>query len=229
MLKRITIATIHPEFISSYCQFGPLASAVRQKLIQVDVINLRDFAVDHHGSVDGKPYGGDDGMVLRPEPIAKAIESTQKAHVILTSPQGKVWQQKKAEALQTEHEHLFFICGRFSGVDQRVRELYIDEEISCGDFILSGGELATLLYVDTICRLIPKALGNEKSSQCDSFSSSYKGMLEHPLYTKPRVFQNLEVPPVLISGDHKKIKDWQEKKRLTITQKTRSDLLTSKD
>ncbi len=228
MLKQVTIASIHPDFVNSYLEFGPLANAIKQKTLKVTVINLRDFAVDKHGTVDGKPYGGDDGMVLRPEPVAKAIQSVEKAYVILTSPSGTPWHQKKAESLTIQHEHLFFLCGRFSGVDERIKELYIDEEISCGDFILSGGELPALLYLDTISRLIPGALGNEKSAHCDSFSSEYDGLLEHPLYTKPRIFEGLEVPEVLLSGDHAKIKAWQEEERKKQTLKKRKDLLKSK-
>ena len=224
MLKKITIVTIHPEFVRHYLPFGPLASALKQGLLEVDIINLRDFAVDHHGTVDGKSYGGDDGMVLRPEPLKAAIESTSKAHVVLTSPQGSRWSQRKAETLKKDHEHLLFICGRFSGVDERVRELYVDEEISCGDFVLSGGELPALIYTDTLARLIPGALGNEKSAENDSFSESYEGLLEQPLYTKPRVFEGKEVPPVLLSGDHKKIDSWREEQRKKQTQKKRKDI-----
>jgi tRNA (guanine37-N1)-methyltransferase len=213
-LKKITIATIHPDFIKSYMEFGPFAAALKKSLIELQLINLRDFAIDKHGTVDGKPFGGDDGMILRPEPLAAAIESVgDKPYVIYTSPQGQVWEQKKAQELKSNHEHLFFICGRFSGIDQRVRDLYIDEEISCGNFILSGGELPVLTICDTIIRLIPGALGNEKSYLNDSFSESYDGMMEHPLYTKPRVFKDKEVPEVLLSGDHKKISLWQKQRR----------------
>ena len=225
MLKQITIATIHPDFIKAYLKFGPLAKAISLNLLKVNVINLRDFAVDKHGTVDGKPYGGDDGMVLRPEPLAEAIKSTSKAHVILTSPVGSQWNGKKAAKLKEEHEHLFFICGRFSGVDERIKTLYVDEEISCGDFVLSGGELPSLLYVDTLSRIIPGALGNDASSQRDSFSEAYDGLLEQALYTKPRIFEGLEVPPVLLSGDHKKIRAWEEEERYKETKKRRKDLL----
>jgi len=227
-LKKITIATIHPELIKTYCEFGPLATCLRKNLLELKVINLRDFAVDKHGTVDGKPFGGDDGMVLRPEPLAAAIESAGPAHVILTCPQGKTWKQSKAESFTTKYEHLFFICGRFSGVDQRIKDLYVDEEISCGDFILSGGELAALLITDSIGRLLPEALGNEKSSLNDSFSQSYEGMLEQPLYTKPRVFKGKEVPAVLLSGNHEKIRKWQEEERTKQTIKKRQDILRKK-
>ena len=224
-LKKITLITIHPDFIKSYTDFGPLANCLRKNLLELQIINLRDFAVDKHGTVDGKPFGGDDGMVLRPEPLAAALKAAGKGHVILTCPQGDTWKQSTAEGFVAKQEHLIIICGRFSGVDQRVKDLFVNQEISCGDFILSGGELPALLITDTISRLLPEALGNELSSRNDSFSSTYNGLLEHPLYTKPRVFKDLEVPSVLVSGNHGDIAQWQAEQRRKQTAQKRKDLL----
>ena len=229
-MRRISILTLHPQLIHEHCSCGVVGIAKKNSILEVEVINLRDYAIDRHGSIDGKPYGGGDGMVFRPEPIVNAIESFEgKPYVILTSPGGVVWSQKHAQRLLPEtHCNLVIICGRFAGVDQRVIDNYVDEEVSVGDFILSGGELPALMMVDSMVRLLPGVLGSEDSAYYDSFSEGFSGRLEHPLYTRPRAFKGVDVPAVLLSGDHKKIEAWKTEKSFERTQKSRRDLLSSK-
>ena len=226
-LLNINFISIHPQFIESYLQFGVFKSARDKKLINIKNINLRDYAVDSRGTVDDRPYGGGDGMVLRPEPLAKAVESLKPSTVILTSPQGLHWQQDHAHSFkQRKNESITFIAGRFSGVDERFIEQYVDLEVSIGDFILSGGELASLVICDSIIRLIPKVLGHPDSAKDDSFARNFSGGLEHPVYTRPEVFNKSKVPEVLLSGHHKKILTWQALKRLERTKHKRPDLQT---
>jgi tRNA (guanine37-N1)-methyltransferase len=222
----IHFVSIHPKFIEAYWQFGTFKSAQDKNLANLYSINLRDFAVDKHGSVDSRPYGGGDGMVLRPEPLANAVKAIpNNPYVILTSPRGKIWQQSDAERLRVIGRPLVFICGRFGGVDERFIENYADEEISIGNFILSGGELAALSVCDSILRLVPGVLGHEESSQIDSFSKKLGGQLEHSLFTKPPVFEDREVPPILLSGHHKAIEDWRLQESQRLTKKHRPDLI----
>ena len=224
-MKTLTFITIHPAFIEAYCRFGVFRAA--EKLgIQTHAINLRNFAVDKHGSVDDTPFGGGDGMVLRPEPLAEAVKAIQGSKkVIYTSPSGKLWKQSMAEAYaQSEVDHLVFIAGRFAGVDQRFLDRYVDEEISLGDFVVSGGELPCLLMADSILRQVPGVLGNAQSAKEDSFSGALKGLLEYPLYTKPPIFEGAQVPDVLLSGDHQKILEWRRQQTLEKTRRLRPDL-----
>tara|TARA_B100002051_G_scaffold253838_1_gene268121 strand:+ start:129 stop:773 length:645 start_codon:yes stop_codon:yes gene_type:complete len=205
------IITLHPEFIQSYCQFGVFASALRKQIASLNIIPLRNFAVDKSGTIDGKPYGGGDGMVLRCEPIEKALSQiSANKKVILTSPQGRLWKQEDAETLSEEKKDIVFICGRFGGVDKRAIDLFVDEEVSVGNYILSGGELASLSILDSTLRLLPGVLGNNESALFDTFSLPNNRKKEHPLYTKPRIYKGKEVPPVLLSGDHNKIKSWKK-------------------
>jgi tRNA (guanine37-N1)-methyltransferase len=164
-------------------------------------------------------------MVLRPEPLASAVREIENPYVILTSPRGKVWQQSDAERLWAIDKPLVFVCGRFGGVDERFITNYVDEEISIGNFILSGGELAALVMVDSLLRLVSGVLGHEESSQIDSFSGKLGGQLEHPLYSKPPVFEHLEVPAVLLSGNHQAIEEWRKRESYILTKKHRPDLL----
>lgn len=218
--------SVHPQFIESYWQFGTFKSAQDKGLVNLNAINLRTYAVDKHGSVDARPYGGGDGMVLRPEPLASAVNAIpNNPYVILTSPRGKMWQQSDVARLRTMDRPIVFVCGRFGGVDERFIERYVDEEISIGDFILSGGELAALTICDSVIRTIPGVLGHEESALLDSFSPKISGHLEHPLYTKPATFEDLEVPPVLLSGNHQAIEDWRQDQSRKLTKKHRPDLL----
>ncbi|MBI2602801.1 MAG: tRNA (guanosine(37)-N1)-methyltransferase TrmD [Deltaproteobacteria bacterium] len=225
-MREFYIITIHPSFIEAYLNFGTLKSAIDKKVARITPMNLRDFAVDRHGTVDSRPFGGGDGMVMRPEPLAAAIKSLpERPYVILTSPQGKVWKQNDARRLQALARPIALICGRFGGVDERLISHYVDEEISLGDFVMSGGELAALAILDSILRLSPGVLGDQRSPELDSFTPAMAGLLEHPLYTKPEVFEGLSVPDVLRSGDHRKIEEWKKRESLAQTKKKRPDLL----
>lgn len=224
-LKKLSFLSIHPDFIKNYLSFGPLASAIEKQKLKCDAINLRDFAIDKHGTVDGRPFGGGDGMVLRPEPISAAIESSDQPFVVLSSPRGKPWKQDMIYEFLTMRKHIYFICGRFSGVDQRIIDRYVDQEVSCGDFVLSGGELPSLMIADTLVRMIPGVLGHQDSALYDSFSDAYNGLLEQDLYTRPSDFKGQKVPDVLLSGNHQNIEKWQAQQRLLCSKKYRSDLL----
>lgn len=229
-MRQFSLITIHPDFVDAYRRFGVLRSAEEQGLARVRAVHLRDFAVDRHASVDDRPYGGGDGMVLRPEPLAAAIqaaaaESSVKPRVLLTSPQGRAWDQSAALQLAGSEQPLVIICGRFGGVDQRLIDRYVDEEWSLGDFVLAGGELPALAMVESILRLIPGVLGDRESAARDSFGEVFAGGLEHPLYTRPPVWEGLAVPEVLLSGDHRRIEAWKHEQAQAITKRKRPDLL----
>lgn len=188
--------------------------AIEQKAVSFKIINFREFSTNKHQTVDDTPYGGGAGMVLSVEPIyyaLKSIDDYEDAHVILLSPQGKTYDQDKAKSLLI-HEHIIFVCGHYEGFDDRIRDL-IDEEISIGDYVLTGGELPAMVVIDSITRLLPNVLGNKESINEESHSR--KGILEYPQYTRPEVFKagekEYKVPDVLLSGDHKKIKKWRQK------------------
>lgn len=230
-MKKISFITIHPAFISSYLNFGVFSSAIKRCGMDVEVIDLRDFAIDKRGSVDDRAYGGGDGMIMRPEPLVSAVKSirTEASRIIFPGPAGRPWNQKIAGKLSKTLDHAIFICGRFGGVDQRVIELLVDYEFSLGDFVISGGELASLTMADCILRLIPGVLGNRQSSITDSFSSDLNGMLEYPQYTRPPCYEGLSVPEALISGDHATIESWKKAASLQLTRFRRPDLIDSKD
>ena len=175
--RRISFLTIHPDFVDEYKKFGVLVRCESLKLAEINSVNLRDFAVDKRGSVDAAPYGGGDGMILRPEPLRDAIHSLDKAKVIYTSPSGKAWNQAEAQKLAHSGENLIFVCGRFGGVDQRFIDKYVDEEYSLGDFVISGGELACLTMADSVIREIEGSLGNFESVKNDSFAEGMNGLL----------------------------------------------------
>lgn len=224
---KISFVTLHPDFVKAYFGFGVFARGQSKGILSFEVVNLRNYAVDKHGSVDARPYGGGDGMVLRAEPLRDVIRSlSEPSHIILTSPSGKLWTQEDAQRLSKLSKPLVFICGRFAGVDQRFIDLYVDEEISIGDFVVSGGELPALLMADSIVRQIPGVLGNEHSASQDSFSDGFAGGLEHPLYTKPRVFEEKTVPTALTSGNHDAIAQWRKEQSRKKTKQLRPDLLT---
>ncbi|WP_176737007.1 tRNA (guanosine(37)-N1)-methyltransferase TrmD [Oligoflexus tunisiensis] len=225
MSRNLSFISIHPQFIEAYFRFGVFKAATRLN-IQLHSINLRTHAVDKHGSIDDSPFGGGDGMVMRVEPLAAAVRALPKpGRVIYTSPSGRLWTQKDAERYAALDEDLTFICGRFAGIDQRFVDAFIDDEVSIGDFVVSGGELPSLLIADSILRQVPGVLGNERSAPDDSFGSGMQGMLEYPLYTRPLEYEGHKVPDVLLSGDHQKIKVWREAAALEKTRKLRPDLL----
>ena len=229
---QIVVVTIHPKFVESYGTFGVVRAAAACGAADVKSVDLRDFAVDTHASVDGSPYGGGDGMVLRPEPLSDALKSVSaersSMHVVLPSPSGRKFSQEDARRFAALDKTLVFVCGRFAGVDQRFIEKYVDEEISSGDFVLSGGELPALTMIDATLRLLPGVLGNPVSAGCDSFGEGMSGLLEYPIYTRPLEFEGMSVPAVLTSGDHKKIGLWRTEQSLERTKQCRPDLLLSK-
>lgn len=222
---KIKILTIFPSLVKAPLEESILKRAADKGLVEFEVIDIRDFCSDKHASVDDSPYGGGGGMVMKPEPLALAIEKAgfdcQKFRLLLTSAWGKRFDQEMARNLSQE-EGLVFICGHYTGVDERISELFPVEEVSLGDFVLTGGELPALVMIDAIVRLIPGVLGNFDSAENDSFQN---GLLGYPHYTKPRVFRGKEVPEVLISGDHAKVAQWRREKALEKTYYRRPDLL----
>jgi tRNA (guanine37-N1)-methyltransferase len=230
-LPTIHLITVHPKIVTAYAAFGVLRAAKDKGIADVLPIDLRDFAVDQHGSVDDKPYGGGDGMVLRVEPLAQAIESLPKRpRVLLTTPAGVPWTQRTAEAevaRLAKGEPLAIICGRFAGVDQRFVDLFVAEDghYSVGDVVLAGGELPALMMAESMLRLMPGVLGHPDSAAQDSFAAGCGGGLEYPLYTRPPDYRGMGVPAVLTSGDHKAISKWRSDEATRRTKMLRPDLL----
>jgi len=222
-MLNFTVITIFPEMFSSPLSHSILKKAQEKGLISVRLVDLRDYATDRHRITDDYPYGGGQGMVMKPEPLAAAIEDSKKSRtkpkVILLSPRGRLFDQSEAHRLAQENE-LVFICGRYEGVDERVKS-FVDDELSVGDYTLSGGELAAMTVIDAVTRLIPGVLGNPKSSEEESFS---EGLLEFPQYTRPEEFKGMRVPEVLLSGDHERIKRWRREMSLRLTRERRPDL-----
>jgi len=223
---RCDVLTIFPDIIKAYLNESILRRAQEKGLLDVRVYNLRDFASGRHRKVDDYPFGGGAGMVLKPEPIFEAVESLkgdgEERRVVLLSPQGRVFTQSIAEEFSKSGQRFIFICGRYEGIDERVRLALIDEEISIGDYVITGGELATLIIIDAATRLIPGALGDERSAEEESFTSQ---LLEYPHYTRPRDFRGMKVPEVLLSGNHKEIWLWRRREALRRTLRMRPDLL----
>ena len=221
----IDILTLFPGIFASPLQESILGRANKQQLLQVRLHNLRDWAEGKHQVTDDTPYGGGDGMVMKPEPIARAIaelkERSPRAKVLLMTPQGVPFSHRHALELAGE-EGLVFLCGRYEGFDERVRQTLVDAEYSIGDFVLTGGELPALVMIDAIARFIPGVLGGSDSAEIDSFAD---GLLEYPQYTRPAVFNGLPVPEVLLSGDHGRIARWRREQQLLRTWQRRPELL----
>jgi tRNA (guanine37-N1)-methyltransferase len=219
------ILTLFPEMFLSPLEGSIIGKARAEGLITVNLINIRDYAEGKHRVTDDYPYGGGKGMIMKPEPIIKGIKAIRSHHqaawVCLMTPQGTPLQQERAKRL-AEQPHIALVCGRYEGVDERVLD-FVDEEVSLGDYILTGGELAALVVVDAIARLIPGVLGDEGSSEEDSFS---RGLLEYPQYTRPREYEGREVPEVLLSGDHQTIEQWRRREALRRTWQRRPELLS---
>jgi len=220
---QIDILTLFPEMFAGPLNHSILQKAQEKGVVTINYINIRDFTTDRHRTADDRPFGGGAGMVMKAEPILKAYESIPKtnAYTVLLTPQGRKFHQKIAWEL-SQKEHLIFICGHYEGIDERVRQLLVDDEISVGDFVLTGGEIAAIVVIDAVARLVPGVLGDETSAENESFKDR---LLEHPHYTRPRNFRGLEVPEVLLSGNHKKIELWQKKESLLQTFFRRRDLL----
>ncbi|WP_219836639.1 tRNA (guanosine(37)-N1)-methyltransferase TrmD [Paenibacillus sp. R14(2021)] len=227
---RIDVLTLFPEMFHGVFGASILGKARDKGIVALNAVNFRDYANNKHNTVDDYPYGGGGGMVLKPEPLFAAVEDLVpdggvKPRVILLCPQGEPYTQKKAEALSAE-EHLVFVCGHYEGYDERIREHLVTDEISLGDYVLTGGELPAMVMIDSIVRLLPGVLGNETSAVTDSFST---GLLEHPHYTRPAVFRGWEVPEVLMSGHHANVEVWRRQQSILRTLERRPDLLDSAD
>jgi len=222
----IDVLTLFPEMFSNVFNTSILKKAKERDLFTYQFINFRDYTENKHGKVDDYPYGGGAGMVLTPQPVFDAVEAvtaekSKSPRIILMCPQGETYNQKKAEELAKE-EHLIFICGHYEGYDERIREHLVTDEISIGDYVLTGGELGAMVVIDSVVRLLPGVLGNENSAPQDSFST---GLLEHPHYTRPADFRGMKVPDVLLSGNHAKIEAWRKAESLRRTYHRRRDLL----
>lgn len=231
-MLRFDIITIFPDFFREAFDYGIIRRARAAQLVEIKAHDLRAWTNDKHRQVDDRPFGGGDGMILKPEPIFAAVEDLRraesvdevKAHparVVLLSPQGRVLTQAVAEELSAER-HIILICGRYEGVDERVVEALVTDEISIGDYVLSGGEPAALVLVDAVTRLVPGALGSETSANSESFS---EGLLDFPHYTRPVEFRGMSVPRVLLGGNHAEIARWRKRSALLKTKRNRPDLL----
>lgn len=229
---RVDVLTIFPKFFGQVFEFGIIRRAELASLVEINVHDIRDFATDKHHMVDDRPFGGGDGMVLKPEPIFAAVETLlgtcsradypSGTRVVLLTPQGRPLRQNVVKDIADRAEHLVVICGRYEGVDERVNEALVTDEISIGDYVLSGGEPAAVVLVDSVVRLLPGALGSETSAVNESFSS---GILDCPHYTRPAEFQGMKVPDVLLNGNHAEIEKWRREKALEKTRAFRKDLL----
>ncbi|SFF70150.1 tRNA (Guanine37-N(1)-) methyltransferase [Halobacillus alkaliphilus] len=226
----IDILTLFPEMFDGVLNTSIMKRAQDREAFSYQYVNFREFTVNKHNKVDDYPYGGGAGLVLTPQPIFDAVNHikanvSNKPRVILMCPQGEPFSQKKAEEL-SEEEHLVFICGHYEGYDERIRKELVTDEISIGDYVLTGGELGAMVVMDSVVRLLPGVLGNEQSAPEDSFSN---GLLEHPHYTRPADFRGEKVPEVLLSGNHAKIDEWRHYQSLRRTYERRPDLLTNRE
>lgn len=229
---KIDVLTIFPEFFREAFDFGIIRRAKIAGVVEINICDIRSFTTDKHRMTDDRPFGGGDGMVMKCEPIFNAIEKLigtcerekypPDTRVVLLSPQGKPFKQAAAQEFADQAKHLILLCGRYEGVDERVNDALVTDEISIGDYVLSGGEPAAIVLVDTITRLLPGALGSETSAANDSFSN---GLLDCPHYTRPENFRGMRVPEVLLSGNHAEIERWRSGKALEKTKKIRKDLL----
>ncbi len=221
---QFNIVTLFQEIIQSAMDYGVVGRAIQRGLVQLQFVNPRQFTEDIHRTIDDRPFGGGDGMLLMAEPLKKSLDSLGQdcGHVVFLSPHGRRWCVPMVEHWVNTYSKITLICGRYGGVDQRFIEKYVDEEISLGDFVLSGGEVASLVIMDSIIRKIPGTLGNEISHIEESFQNS---LLEYPQFTRPRNWEGFKVPKVLLSGDHTKVQDWKQKLSLVRTAHLRPDLL----
>ncbi|WP_191014650.1 tRNA (guanosine(37)-N1)-methyltransferase TrmD [Treponema zioleckii] len=221
---KFTVLTLFPEIPRAFFETSIMAKAVERGIIAYDLVNIRDFAFDRHKTCDDKPYGGGAGQLLMAEPLGRALDSVKayKKHVIYVTPSGKPFTQKKAQELSQKDE-LVLICGRYEGIDQRIIDSYVDDEISIGDYVMSSGEVAATVVIDAVYRLVKDVITQESLEE-ESYSD---GLLEYPQYTHPAVYKDLAVPEVLTSGNHELIRKWRLKKRLEKTLANRPDLISA--
>jgi tRNA (guanine37-N1)-methyltransferase len=230
---RIDVLTLFPEIFSGYVGQSLLKRAIDAGLVKIELHDIRDHARGKHQQVDDRPFGGGPGMVLRPEPVVECVETVQQAenqasgHLIYLTPQGRKLNQTIAEELAAK-PRLILLCGRYEGIDQRAIDILQPDELSIGDYILGGGEVAAMVVIDAVVRLVPGVLGDEQSNRQDSFSGD-PPLLEFPQYTRPREYRGLEVPEVLLTGNHPQIADWREQQKIQRTRDRRADLLNSPD
>ncbi|REK17794.1 MAG: tRNA (guanosine(37)-N1)-methyltransferase TrmD [Planctomycetota bacterium] len=240
---RFDVLTLFPEMFPGYLGQSLLKLAIQRGLVDVKLHDIRDWAKDKHKSVDDRPFGGGPGMVLRVEPVVECVEAVREekdsasnakdsqvrpGRLVMLTPQGRKLDQPLVEELAAE-ERLILLCGRYEGFDQRVRDILEPDEISVGDYVLNGGEVAAMVVIDAVIRLIPGVLGDEQSSQQDSFSASRRHLLEFSQYTRPREFRGHQVPEVLLSGDHQQIAAWREEESRRKTEQRRGDLLSPRE
>lgn len=224
MMMQIDVVTLFPEFFTGPLDISIIGRAQRDGIVQIDCHNPRDFTEDNHRTVDDTPYGGGPGMVMKPEPLFAAVESirrTEPCPVVYLTPQGEPLTQRKVREL-SGYPQMVMICGRYEGIDERVVQSLVTDPISIGDYVLSGGELAALVLIDAVVRLLPGALGNEQSSEDESFSA---GLLEYPQYTRPAEFRGLKVPSILVNGHHAHVDRWRRLQALFRTSRLRPDIL----
>ena len=230
MTWKANILTLYPDIYPGYLGYSLLGKALEKNIWELNVYNLRDFGEGKHKAVDDKPFGGGAGMIIKPDILGDAIEETliknhDQQKLVYLSPKGKPFKQVDAEKF-SQSNGVSILCGHFEGIDQRVIDIYEVEEISMGDYVLTGGEVASFAFLDAIIRLLPGVLGNEVSIKDESFSDN---LLEYPQYTKPQEYKNIKVPDVLLSGNHEKIAEWRREKSIEITEKNRPDLLKDKN
>lgn len=220
---RVDVLTLFPEMLSGFLEQSMMKRAVSQEAVSFNIINPRDFSTDVHHTTDDRPYGGGPGMVMKPEPLFAAVESvkTPESRVIYLSPQGSPFHQQTAERLRKE-SHLILICGHYEGIDERIIEALVDEEVSIGDYVLTNGALAAAVVIDAVVRLLPGVLGGgEAATEAESFT---QGIFDHPHYTRPEDFRGMKVPQVLLSGNHAAIESWRREKAEAKTRQIRPDL-----
>ena len=230
MTWKANILTLYPDIYPGYLGYSLLGKALEKKIWELNIYNLRDFGEGKHKTVDDKPFGGGAGMIIKPDILGDAIAETliknhDQQKLVYLSPKGKPFKQVDAEKF-SQSNGVSILCGHFEGIDQRVIDIYKVEEISMGDYVLTGGEVASFAFLDAIVRLLPGVLGNEISIKDESFSDN---LLEYPQYTKPQEYKNIKVPDVLLSGNHEKIAEWRREKSIEITEKNRPDLLKDKN
>ena len=220
---KIDVLTLFPEMFSSL-NHSILARAQKNNLIEINTINIRDFSLDNNKRCDDYSYGGGAGMIMTAQPIYDAIMSVKKedSYVIYLSPKGKLLNQKKIEQISSNYNHLILLCGHYEGIDERIINLCVDEEISIGDYVLTGGEIPAMTLIDAVSRYIPNVLGNSETTSEESFSQN---LLEYPQYTRPYDFKGEKVPDILLSGNHKEIANWRKEQSLKLTRERRPDLL----
>lgn len=220
---KIDILTLFPEMFEPL-KTSILGRAIEKNIFELNLINIRDFSADKHKKTDDYVFGGGDGMLMTPQPLYDAIMSVkdENSYVVYMSPKGKVLTQSLVKNIASTYNHLIIVCGHYEGIDERIIELCIDEQISIGDYVLTGGELPAMVLADAVLRYVPDVLHNDTSVIDESFSD---GLLEHPQYTRPREFRGLKVPDVLVNGNHKEIENWKQEQKLKETKKYRPDLL----